>query len=302
MADRKETAAAFLQSAGEIATKLKARAILIAGEARAFDAAVGSWEKLPPGVEIIVAAAQADLERAVPEGVRATLLRVPDLSQSRLGRIKLALLLGLSKGVLRPGELVVCVAGSQGRGTLDSVVAVEVGRESEVLGVSNDVSLPSAVNPEVFERTLDLAQRIAVEGREGKPLGTTFVLGDPDEVEPFTKQLIINPFRGYPENERNVLDPALEETIKEFAALDGAFLVRGDGVVLSAGTYLRTGLADAELEQGLGARHAAAIGITAATRAVAVVVSSSTGTVRVYMGGKLLVAIERPQARRSSGS
>lgn len=300
MPDRKETAAAFLESAAAIATKLGARAILVAAESRALDAAAGSWEKLPAGVEVIVAASQADLERAVPEGLRATLLRVPDLAQSRLGRIKLSLLLGLSKGILRPGEVVVCVAGSQGRGTLDSVVAVEVGRESEVLGVSNDVSLPSAVNPEVFERTLDLAQRIAVEGREGKPLGTTFVLGDPDEVEPYTKQLIINPFRGYPENERNVLDPGLEETIKEFAALDGAFLVRGDGVVLSAGTYLRTGLADAELEQGLGARHAAAIGITAATRAVAVVVSSSTGAVRVYMGGKLLVAIERPQTRRGS--
>jgi len=45
-------------------------------------------------------------------------------------------------------------------------------------------------------------------------------------------------------------------------------------------------------------RHAAALGVTAATRAVAVVVSSSTGTVRVYMGGKLLVAVERPPPRR----
>ena len=72
--------------------------------------------------------------------------------------------------------------------------------------------------------------------------------------------------------------------------------------MLAAGTYLRTGLADAELEQGLGARHAAAIGITAATGAVAIVVSSSTGAVRVYMGGKLLVAIERPQQRRIAPS
>jgi DNA integrity scanning protein DisA with diadenylate cyclase activity len=296
--DRKATSRVLLETAAEIATRLKAHAILLTAEVRAFDAVSNEWPQLPE-VEIIVAGSQVELERAVPEGARATLLRVPELAQSRLGRIKLALILGLSKGILRQGELVVCVTGAQGRGQLDSIIVVEVGRESEVLGVSSEVSLPRAVNPEVFERTLDLAQRIAVEGREGKPLGTTFVLGDPEEVLPYTKQLIINPFRGYPENERNLLDPALEETLKEFAALDGAFLVRGDGVVLTAGTYLRTGLADAELEQGLGARHAAAIGITAATRAAAVVVSSSTGAVRVYMGGRLLVAIERPVPPRT---
>ena len=26
-----------------------------------------------------------------------------------------------------------------------------------------------------------------------------------------------------------ILDPALEETIKEFSAIDGAFVIRGDG-------------------------------------------------------------------------
>jgi DNA integrity scanning protein DisA with diadenylate cyclase activity len=295
--DRKDMSRVVLENAVSTATQLQARALLVAADSRALEGAIPAFEKVPPSLDVIIAASQGDLD-AVPPASRATLLRVPELAYSRLGRIKLALLLGLSKGVLRPGQLVVCVTGAFGRGALDALVVVEVGRESEVLGISGDVSLPKAVNPEVFERTLDLATKIAVEGREGKPLGTIFVLGDPDEIQPYTKQLIMNPFRGYPENERNLLDPRLEETIKEFAALDGAFVVRGDGVVLGAGTYLRTGLADAELEQGLGARHAAAIGVTAATGAVAVVVSSSTGAVRVYMGGKLVVAIDRPQSRR----
>ncbi len=289
---------AIMASALLVAERLKARTVLVAAGSRSLEGAVASFAGVPPSIELILAAAEEDLAQQVPPGTRATLLRVPPLAYSRVGRIKIALLLGLSKNVLRTGELVVCATGAWGGGALDALIVVEVGRESEVLGIAGDVALPSTVNPAVFERTLDLATRIAVEGREGKPLGTIFVLGDPDEIEPYTKQLIMNPFRGYAEAERNLVDPRLEETIKEFAALDGAFVVRGDGVVLSAGTYLRTGLADAELEQGLGARHAAAIGVTAATGALAVVVSSSTGAVRIYAGGKLLAAIDRPAQRR----
>ena len=67
-------------------------------------------------------------------------------------------------------------------------------------------------------------------------------------------QLVINPFHGYPEAERNVLDPRLEETIKEFSAIDGAFIIRGDGVILSAGRYLAP---QGKLDEPLpaGSRH-----------------------------------------------
>ena len=84
-----------------------------------------------------------------------------------------------------------------------------------------------------------IANEIAVEGREGKPTGTIFVLGDTNSVNAYIRQLIINPFRGYSEAERSILDPGLDETIKEFASIDGAFVITGDGVVLSAGSYLR---------------------------------------------------------------
>ena len=99
------------------------------------------------------------------------------------------------------------------------------------------------------------------------PVGTLFVIGDSDQVLTQSHQLVINPFHGYPENERNILDPRLEETIKEFSAIDGAFVIRGDGVILAAGAYLapRSKL-DEKLPQGLGTRHEAAAGITAMTR------------------------------------
>ncbi len=86
---------------------------------------------------------------------------------------------------------------------------------------------------------LTLAGELGVEGREGRPVGTLFVIGDSDRVLAQSHQLVINPFHGYPEVERNILDPRLEETIKEFSAIDGAFIVRGDGVVLGGGPIPR---------------------------------------------------------------
>ena len=109
-------------------------------------------------------------------------------------------------------------------------------------------------------------------------------------------QMILNPFRGHPRAKRNVLDPELEETIKEFATIDGAFVITGDGYIESAGVYLRSTVPGVELPAGLGARHQSAAAITAATAAIAVTVSESTGTVTVYHGGKILIEIEKPRA------
>jgi DNA integrity scanning protein DisA with diadenylate cyclase activity len=109
-----------------------------------------------------------------------------------------------------------------------------------------------------------------------------------------SRSLVLNPFQGHPEAGRNLLDPALEETIKEFAGLDGAFVVRGDGVVLTAGTLLVPARGYPQLPGGLGARHAAAAGITASTGAVALCVSQSTGTVTVFQSGRVVADLHRP--------
>ena len=128
----------------------------------------------------------------------------------------------------------------------------------------------------------------------GKPVGAMFIIGDSERVQTLSRQLIINPFRGYEEHERNVLDPALEETVKELSALDGAFIVRGDGVIETCGAYLRVAGPDVyELPHGLGTRHHAAAGITAVTDSLAVTVSESTGTVTIFRNGTIVTEIEK---------
>ncbi len=190
------------------------------------------------------------------------------------------------------------MTGIDGSGTIDMIIVLDLGTEIEMFSSLAADPLAPDVKPAVFERLLTLASELGLEGREGRTVGTLFVLGDSDRVLSQSRQLVINPFHGYPEDERNVLDPRLEETIKEFSAIDGAFLIRGDGVILSAGRYLvPQGKLEEPLPQGLGARHEAAAGITVSTDAIAICVSQSTGTVSIFKKGLLVTDIQKPRSR-----
>lgn len=223
-------------------------------------------------------------------------VRLPDVPLTRMSQIKLSVFLALSQGIINTGDTIVYVAGPPGKGAADTLFVTEVSHESEMFAYLPDVAqIPAGVRPEVVSRVVDMAVEIGAEGREGKPVGALFVIGDTGRVMGLTKQLVLNPFQGYPEDRRNVLDPALEETVKEFSAVDGAFIVRGDGVVESCGTFLMTTVAGETLPQGLGSRHHVASGITAATDAIAVSVSESTGTVTIFRGGKIVTEVEKPR-------
>jgi diadenylate cyclase len=126
-------------------------------------------------------------------------------------------------------------------------------------------------------------------------VGTIFVIGDYDKVVKYCRQMVINPFRGYREEEKNLLDPSLGETLKEFSTIDGAFIIRGDGTIMSAGTFLKPEKTTVSLQSGLGARHGAAAGLTAITGAMAVVVSQSTGAVSLFKAGELVMVLEKPK-------
>ncbi len=254
----------------------------------------GMLDRLLENIPVVLVTRDSSAQAAKPACVKAT-ISVPGFSLTRMDQIKLATVVGLARGVLKKGQKIVCLAGIAGARTLDTLMVVETGTELEMFTASGGDSLISGVKHEVLVKTIDIAARLSLEGREGKPLGTMFVLGDAKKVLSHTKQMTINPFHGYPEEKCNILSPELEETLKEFASIDGAFIVRGDGVVLSAGTYLQPPGSDKPLEPGLGARHAAAAAITEATQATAIALSESTGTVRMYRDGSVVMAIERPK-------
>ncbi|ASJ09194.1 hypothetical protein A3L11_08105 [Thermococcus siculi] len=144
-----------------------------------------------------------------------------------------------------------------------------------------------AQNQNVLQRLLEITIELSVEGREGTPVGTIFVIGDTRRVLRHSHQLIPNPFKGH---RVNVLDRDSKEIIKEFAQLDGAFIVRDDGRIAAAGRYLEVEpkVIDLMLPPGLGSRHIAAAGITKLTKAMAISLSES-GTIRIFKNGLMLL-------------
>ena len=221
-------------------------------------------------------------------------LDVPNVNLTRVGKIKIAIAKGIVSGLFKKGDKIVCLSGVPKFGYADSIFFIDVGREFEILTSDFINDVVEAVQPEVFNATLNIACELAAQGRENRKVGTIFVLGDDEKVLQLSRQMIMNPFSGYSEEERNILNPELEETIKEFSAIDGAFIIQSNGVIVTAGRHLSAALESKDFPPGLGSRHIAAAGITNVTKAVAMVISESSGNVSVFKNGKLFVTIEKP--------
>lgn len=234
----------------------------------------------------------------VPDALARRARGVVKLSRSDMGEesaVQLAMLSAGARDLLGQASRAIAICGEVGSDSYDTV-RIEMPRQmtSRLYGKAARES----VAPEVFERAVQLLLELAEDGREGHPVGTTMVIGDDEAVRAFCQQLTINPFRGYEEREKNLLDPALEETVKEFASLDGAFVVNRNGVIQSAGTYLSPPAEiRVELTSGLGTRHRVAAALTKATKAVALVLSQSSGKIMVFSGGKAVLTVAPNRAR-----
>ena len=221
-------------------------------------------------------------------------LRIPNVPLGRINQIKMAIIQALSKGLVKKGDKWVCLSGISQSKALDNLLILEFGKEFEMVSSSDLPVLSEIVMPEVFDTILTLALELSSEGREGrKPAGTIFVLGKHEEVFKYSHPMVINPFHGYPEEERNILDHRLKETVKEFSSIDGAFIFREDGVILAAGRHLDASGENIEIPLGLGSRHRAAAGITSLTNALAIVISEETGEVRIFHHGKIFMEFEK---------
>jgi len=281
-----------VRHAQHLAREVSARAVVVYADAMSGDDELRQVLRVVDFPSILVTRSR---DTTVPVGFESHVwIAVPDVHMTRVGQVKAALLVCLARGILKRGDRVICLTGADGSQAIDTLLVLNLGHEPELFSLLDSFSFGGDVAPAVFERTLTLATQLAVEGREGRPVGVLFVLGDSDRALAQSRSLVLNPFQGHPEAERNILDPSLEETIKEFSALDGAFVIRGDGVVLTAGTQLVPSIAHSQLPSGLGTRHAAAAGITASTKAVAICVSQSTGTVAVFKSGQMVTDIHRP--------
>ena len=147
------------------------------------------------------------------------------------------------------------------------------------------------IHEDVFDAVFHICTEISIEGREGKPVGTTFLIGDTKNVLEKSRQIILNPFEGHKPELRVVTNPQLGENIKALAQLDGAFVITGDGFVESVGRYITVDSSNVSLPPGMGTRHNSVAALTQVTKAVGIVVSQSGGGITVFRNGQILKKI-----------
>ncbi|MFT4901945.1 MAG: diadenylate cyclase [Lentimonas sp.] len=285
----------ILREAAKIARGANCSSILVFGDTFGGGVDVGKVFKGFKTVLISHGSSDTVLEHSEISAI----LPVRSYSNQRFSQLRSAVLVGLTRKIFSNKERLCCVGGLPQSNQFDSITVVDVEREFQSMLMQKADMLPASVRPEVIERVLAIATELAVEGREGHPVGCLFVMGNSDKISEFTKPLILNPFFGYKDEDRNILNPFMDETVKELSSIDGAFIIRGDGVLISAGSLIHTPEYTHNLPSGLGSRHAAAASITQAVDCLCIVVSGSTGQVTLFRRGEMLPLIEKALVRNT---
>lgn len=252
------------------------------------------WEQIKNvsgQVKVVVAATAPEQLTGAKE---AGLLPVPlTLGDSPVyERMTRTLLEAVADDLLTPGSTVVAIYSGFEPGELDTISVIDLGEHLDRLTGRDLRQLETRVPLDTLKTVVDLAVEIGREGREGKPVGTIFVVGDTRKVMTRSRPVGFDPVRGYSRRERQLNDPRVREGIKEIAQMDGAIIVSADGTVEAACRYLDSSAADVTLSKGLGARHWAAAAISRSTNAVAITVSQSNGTVRIFQNGETVLRVE----------
>lgn len=250
---------------------------------------------------LLVAVQNRPLAQTIKLHEHITLLDLEAEPKPIEDRVSLALLKAVANNQLQPGAHVVLlyngIATDPDRPEpIDSLSVIHLSEHLERLSASDLRKLNTHVPLDVLRTVVELATEIGREGREGKPVGTMFVVGDTKRVLTMSRPLNFNPFRGYSAEERDVRDRRVREAIKDLAQLEGAIVIGRDGVAVAACVYLDVAAEGITLSKGLGSRHWTAAAVSKKTQAVAIAVSQSSGTVRIFQGGEVVLHIE-PLAR-----
>ena len=218
-------------------------------------------------------------------------VQLPLQAADKYSQVRHTLSVALRLDRVAVGELILCAIGAHvypDEGDLIVLADVEAGAEQEVITAL--LRITDSIKPSVLEATLTVASKIGRVVRRGHGrIGAIFVLGDTARILKDAQQLVPNPFYGHDQAMRQITNPDIHDALVEFAKLDGAFVVRGDGYIESAAVFLATKEEDIEVPTGLGARHTAAASASAHTGATAVVVSATDGNVRVFDEGRQIL-------------
>lgn len=242
-------------------------------------------------IQVIVVGRTIELfQLAADNGIPRIRLESPEATIH--DRLTQAILDSVAEEYLQPGANVVAVYSGFSMDQFDSISIVQLTKHLGRLTARDLQRLETKVPLETLKRVVELAVEIGREGREGKPVGTMLIVGDHRRVLEQSQTVGFDPMKGYTRRQRNLKDPRVVEGIKEIAQLDGAFLIASDGTVESCCRIIDTAPVELTLTTGLGSRHYAGAAISKNTEAIAVVVSESSGTVRIFQNGEVVLRIE----------
>lgn len=278
----------LLKSARRIANELECQAAILLAEAE-FD--FTEVKKLLRGTPLIVASHLPEVQEAIKED-EITLVPLNQEPQTRQVQLSQALLEAIADDLVQTGDRVVAIYSGFERENLDTVSVINLSEHLARLTTRDLQRLETQVPLQTLRKVVDLAVEIGREGREAKKVGTIFVVGNHRKVMEMSHEGIHDPFKGYPKKEKMITSPRVRESIKEIAQIDGAFVISADGCVMGAGRILDAPAEELTLSKGLGSRHWAAASISKATNAIAIAVSESTGTVRIFQNGIVVLRIE----------
>ncbi len=237
-----------------------------------------------PKINLIVATNKQPVHDDLMEmGIKVKNIKeMPLNSINILEQVQNLLLGSCIEGIISVDDHVICMISTDIEALISFNAAnVALMHLKDEIGDRIDMSL--------LETILNLAYEIAREGREGRNIGSLFVIGDSENVLKHSRPLILNPFKGHTEETKNALNKENWETFKELAQLDGAFLINNEGIAIAMGRYIGVSW-DIYLQGGLGGRHLAAASVSKTTKAIAITVSAS-GAIRVFKDGRKIFQI-----------
>ena len=180
-------------------------------------------------------------------------LHLPLYAADKYSQVRHVLSVAARSGKISAGDFIVCAIGShvypeEG----DLIVLTDVEPDIERLVITDLVKLTDGIRPTVLEAALMVACRIGRVVRRGSErMGAIFILGDSVNVIKGSRQLVPNPFHGHEDKFRRLTNPDIHDALVEFSKLDGAFVVRGDGFIQSAGVFLIPNEVELQLPAGL---------------------------------------------------
>lgn len=258
----------------------------------------GRLKKAIPDAKFIIAVTQQELLMgAETAGYRAFSIQDKVLYSEEEGITKKEMLqravheLAL-KHIVPSGSNLVILYSCFDPTILDSISIVKLDEHQEKLDWQKLRKLDTNIPPKTIRLVVELAVSIGREGREGKKVGTMFVIGDTKKVMANSRAIGYDPVRGYTCKERDLSDKWVREGLKEIAQLDGAFVISRDGIVRAACRMINSPTAKVSLSKGFGTRHWAGAAVSKVTNALAVVVSQTNGAVRIFQNGVSVLLIE----------